>query len=197
MARLHIHPVGLFLLFFGLLSWVVALGGLGASTNDCMNNRPPGAKADYCANMYQTEWWTIWFEFFLLVIMLLTCFTTAFERGRYIYLTYLAMVTVQLTYVAQKFITNSFTIGGLTFNNYKSEAYNAAAAGAVLLCITNYALIIFVGLGATAAPGTSGLPTFTPLSMQMGSSAPVPAATSAPTTMEQKYQPSTYQPSNF
>ncbi|KAG2435277.1 hypothetical protein HXX76_007354 [Chlamydomonas incerta] len=129
--------------------------------------------------------------------MLLTCFTAAFERARYIYLTYLAMVTVQLTYVAQKFITNSFTIGGLTFTDYKSEAYNAAAAGAVLLCITNYALIIFVGLGATAAPGTSGMPTFAPLSMQMGSSAPVPSATSAPTTMEQKYQPSTYQPSNF
>lgn len=32
MARLHIHPVGLGLIFFGLLSWVVALGGLGVGT---------------------------------------------------------------------------------------------------------------------------------------------------------------------
>jgi hypothetical protein len=48
MARLHIHPVGLFLLFFGLISWVVALGGLGASTNDCIKNRPKGTAANYC-----------------------------------------------------------------------------------------------------------------------------------------------------
>lgn len=34
MARLHIHPVGLGLIFFGLLSWVVALGGLGVGSSD-------------------------------------------------------------------------------------------------------------------------------------------------------------------
>jgi hypothetical protein len=28
MARLHIHPLGLGLIFFGLLSWIIALGGL-------------------------------------------------------------------------------------------------------------------------------------------------------------------------
>ncbi len=35
----------------------------------------------------------IWFEFFLLVGILATCFIDAFERGRYIFLTYFAMVT--------------------------------------------------------------------------------------------------------
>ncbi|PNG99589.1 High osmolarity signaling protein SHO1, partial [Tetrabaena socialis] len=177
-ARLHIHPVGLFLLFFGLLSWVVALGGLGASTRDCITNRPPGAKADYCANSYQLEWWSIWFEFILLVVMILTCFTAAFERARHIYLTYLGMVTVLLTFMARSFITNSFSVGGLNFADYKSDAYNAAAAGAVLLCITNFALIIFVGLGA-AGTSLGGAPA--PMNLATGSSAPV----------EQKYQPST------
>ena len=37
------------------------------------------------------------FEFFLLVIMLLTCFVNAFDKGRFIYLTYLSLVTVLLT----------------------------------------------------------------------------------------------------
>ncbi|GLC42423.1 hypothetical protein PLESTB_001096900 [Pleodorina starrii] len=193
MARLHIHPVGLFLLFFGLLSWVVALGGLGASTKDCTQNRAD--KAFSCANTYQLEWWTIWFQFILLVVMILTCFTAAFDKARHIYLTYLGIVTTLLTWTARNFITNSFSqyaSDGAFLKSYKSDAYNAAAAGAVLLCITNFALIIFVGLGAAppSNPYTSLGNTPAPLSVQtgtLGSSAPV----------EQKYQPSTYQPSNF
>ncbi|KXZ46427.1 hypothetical protein GPECTOR_43g863 [Gonium pectorale] len=120
--------------------------------------------------------------------MLLTCFTTAFDKARHIYLVYLGMVTVLLTLMARNFITNSFSVGGVNFGNYKNDAYNAAAAGAVLLCITNFALIIFVGLGVT---GTTlpGPITASSLSLQTGSSAPV--------AVEQKYQPSTYQPTNF
>jgi hypothetical protein len=45
--------------------------------------------------------WSIWFEFFLLIIMLGTCFSTAFDRARFIYLTYLALVTVLLTQVSR------------------------------------------------------------------------------------------------
>lgn len=45
------------------------------------------------------EWWSIWFEFFLLIIMLGTCFLNAFDRARFIYLTYLSLVTVLLTQV--------------------------------------------------------------------------------------------------
>ncbi|KAG2499618.1 hypothetical protein HYH03_002557 [Edaphochlamys debaryana] len=121
--------------------------------------------------------------------MLLTCFTTAFERARQIYLTYLAMVTVLLTLTAKDFITNSFIAAGHTLNDYQGDAYNAAAAGAVLLCITNFALIIFVGLGAAGTPLGTGPGSNPPLSLQMGSS--------APSAMEQKYAPSQYQPSNF
>ncbi|GIL81025.1 hypothetical protein Vretimale_9254 [Volvox reticuliferus] len=191
MARLHIHPVGLFLLFFGLLSWVVALGGLGASTKDCTESAKKQKQAS-CANFYQLEWWSIWFEFILLVIMILTCFTVAFDRARHIFLTYLGMVTVLLTIMARNFITNSFTLisqDGQPFGTFKTDAYSAAAAGAVLLCITNFALIIFVGLGAAAPsnPYASLSNTPAPTSLQTGSTAPV----------EQKYQPSTYQPSNF
>jgi hypothetical protein len=30
----------------------------------------------------QGEWWSIWFEFFLLVIMFGTCFVNAFDKAR-------------------------------------------------------------------------------------------------------------------
>ncbi|GFR51189.1 hypothetical protein Agub_g13532 [Astrephomene gubernaculifera] len=191
MARLHIHPVGLALLFLGLVSWVVALGGLGASTRDCIvhgsSNTTLNGTPAKCANTYQLEWWSIWFEFILLVIMILTCFTQAFDRARHIYLTYLGMVTVLLTIMSKNFITNSFSVDGWNFKDYKADAYNAAAAGGVMLCITNFALIIFVGLGASSPSANSGSGSAGPLSLQVGSSAPV----------EQKYQPSTYQPANF
>lgn len=90
----------------------------------------------------------MWFEFLLLLVMLLTCFTNAFDRARSIFLSYLSMVTVLLTLMARAFIANFFTsTGAFTFKDYQSDASNAAAAGAVLLCICNFALIIFVGLG--------------------------------------------------
>eukprot|EP00798_Chlamydomonas_sp_ICE-L_P017118 gene17118-23420_t len=149
MAKLALHPVGLALIFFGLLSWVVALGGIAASTKYCHDNN----SISFCSQQYQLEWWSIWFEFFLLLIMLATCFLAAFERARFIYLTYLTLVTCLLTVTVRNFITNSFATQGGTFDikDYKQSAYNAAAAGGIMLCITNYALIIFVGLGASAA----------------------------------------------
>jgi hypothetical protein len=85
--------------------------------------------------------WTICFQFLLLLVMLLTCFTNAFERARTIYLAYLTMVTVLLTNMATKFISNSFSANGINLKDYKSDASNAAAAGSVLLCITNFALV--------------------------------------------------------
>lgn len=167
MAKLHIHPIGLGLILFGLLSWVVALGGIAACTQFCRTQEDVSttntttstngtvsstywSKDVKCAQEYQLEWWSVWFEFFLLVIMLGTCFVNAFDKARFIYLTYLALVSVLLTQASTNFITNSFENYSST-RTQKESALNAAAAGTVLLCITNYALIIFVGLGAAAA----------------------------------------------
>lgn len=158
MVKLHIHPVGLGLIIFGFLTWLVALGGIAATTNFCMSGQsPPGESTySYCSRTYQLEWWSIWFEFFLLLCMIATCFLNAFERARFIYLTYLALVTALLTITSRNFITATvlafYSNGGtITFQPTKESANNAAAAGAVMLCITNYALIVFIGLGASAA----------------------------------------------
>mmetsp|Transcript_17565 Transcript_17565/g.30141 ORF Transcript_17565/g.30141 Transcript_17565/m.30141 type:complete len:180 (+) Transcript_17565:90-629(+) len=160
MRKLHIHPVGLGLLVCGFLSWIVALGGLAATTQFC-RTQPDATGSDgsslslsvSCAQQYQGEWWSIWFEFFLLVIMFGTCFVNAFDRARFIYLAYLSLVTVLLTQTATNFSTDSFKLhaGTIVYKDTKQSALNAAAAGTVLMCICNYALIIFVGLGAAAA----------------------------------------------
>lgn len=65
------------------------------------------------------EWWSISFEFLLLLIMLVTAFLRAFERARFVYLAFLCMVSVLLQLTANRFITNSFVSGGLNFADYK------------------------------------------------------------------------------
>ncbi len=97
-----------------LPSWscrIIALGGLAATTQFCrtqdyqnvtatLNNQTIPISADIsCAQQYQLEWWSIFFELILLVIMLGTCFVNAFDRARFIYLTYLSLVTILLTQV--------------------------------------------------------------------------------------------------
>mmetsp|Transcript_11391 Transcript_11391/g.24481 ORF Transcript_11391/g.24481 Transcript_11391/m.24481 type:complete len:178 (-) Transcript_11391:358-891(-) len=157
MARLHIHPVGLALIFFGFLVWIVALGGLSAVTYNCYHadTGSDETPASFCSRTYQLEWWSVWFEFFLLVVMLATCFLNAFERARFIYLTYLSLVTSLLTIASRNFITTTFLLfkdSGSQFNykDTKQSSNNAAAAGTIMICIVNYALIIFIGLGAAA-----------------------------------------------
>jgi hypothetical protein len=126
-------------------------GGLAASTKYCNDVNT----LTFCSQHFQLEWWAVWFQFFLLIIMLGTCFLNAFERARFIFLAYLALVTSLLTIMVRNFITNSFNTHGGAFviKDYKQSAYNAAAAGGIMLCVTNYALIIFVGLGARRMGG--------------------------------------------
>jgi hypothetical protein len=81
--------------------------------------------------------------------MLATCFIDAFDKARYIYLAYLAMSSFFLTIGARDFITQSIMGGGVSPSNYNLDAYNASAAGCIMLAVANYALIIFIGLGAT------------------------------------------------
>jgi hypothetical protein len=69
--------------------------------------------------------WSIWFQFFLLVVMLVTCFLNAFERARFIYLTYLALVTSLLTITSRNFekcgIFESYAEYELVFNYYQLQ----------------------------------------------------------------------------
>lgn len=73
------------------------------------------------------------------------------------------MVTAMLTFTTKTFTTKSFNYGWVNFKDYKDDAFNAAAAGSCMLCIINYCLIIFVGLGAAQAIQQ---PTFSNVAMQ-------------------------------
>ncbi|KAF8068254.1 hypothetical protein HT031_001941 [Scenedesmus sp. PABB004] len=48
MARLQIHPIGLAVVLFGLLSWTLALGGIGAATYGCQRANT----YEFCAKTY-------------------------------------------------------------------------------------------------------------------------------------------------
>ncbi|GAX83359.1 hypothetical protein CEUSTIGMA_g10784.t1 [Chlamydomonas eustigma] len=93
----------------------------------------------------------IWFELFLLAGILGTCFVEdAFERGRYIFLAYLAMASFFLTVSARDFVNNSVSnTQTLSIRNYNTDALYASAAGCIMLGVVNYCMIIFIGLGIT------------------------------------------------
>jgi hypothetical protein len=48
---LHVHAAGLFFMCFGLLVWIVALAGLGASTYNCNQT----SSTETCAKQYQVQ----------------------------------------------------------------------------------------------------------------------------------------------
>ncbi|KAJ9532347.1 hypothetical protein QJQ45_010344 [Haematococcus lacustris] len=143
MAKLHIHPVGLILLLLGLASWVVALAGLAASTKFC-NDNSSDTDLMSCTQTYQQDWWAVFFELILILVMLFTCFLNIFPKAQFIYMAYLVMVTGLLTFTTRKMFTNSFNRGWLA-EDLDSKAYDAAAVGCMFCCIVNYGLIIFIG----------------------------------------------------
>ena len=51
MPKLAIHPVGLAVTIFGLLVWIIALGGVGAATSGCQSSN----SYEFCAKTYQVS----------------------------------------------------------------------------------------------------------------------------------------------
>jgi hypothetical protein len=49
MAKLQIHPVGLGVIIFAFLVWIIALGGCGAATYACQRTN----EYTFCAKEYQ------------------------------------------------------------------------------------------------------------------------------------------------
>eukprot|EP00879_Flechtneria_rotunda_P008643 GHRR01009056.1.p1 GENE.GHRR01009056.1~~GHRR01009056.1.p1 ORF type:complete len:169 (+),score=45.54 GHRR01009056.1:161-667(+) len=141
MARLQIHPAGLAVVIFGLLVFVIALGGLAAATYGCQATN----SYEFCAKTYQWEWWNVWFEFALLLALFITCFLeAAFKRGRLVFLAFFVLAAQGLMWSAHEFITQ-IQLGPINVRDVGQDAVNAASAGFVLLGLTNFALIIVLG----------------------------------------------------
>ncbi|WIA11053.1 hypothetical protein OEZ85_011205 [Tetradesmus obliquus] len=141
MAKLAVHPLALAFNIFGLLVWVIALGGTGGATYSCQTTN----SYEYCAKTYQWEWWNLWFEFALLVALFITSFIEqAFKRGRLVFLAFFVMVTQGIMWSAHDFIT-TLVLGPIMLRDIGQDANNAATAGFVLLGMTNFVLIIVLG----------------------------------------------------
>ncbi|KIZ07467.1 hypothetical protein MNEG_0477 [Monoraphidium neglectum] len=141
MARLQIHPVGLAVVIFGLLSWIVTLAGVGAASYQCQTTQ----SYELCAKDYQWEWWSVWFEFALLLALFITCFLErSFKRGQIVFLAFFVLATMCVMLSAHNFITQ-VALGPINVRDIGQDSVNAAAAGFVLLGITNFVLIIVLG----------------------------------------------------
>jgi hypothetical protein len=111
--RLQIHPAGLLITLLSFGAWVVALGGVGGATQNCVNGGISSATSAnpqasvQCAKIYQWEWWGLWFEAGLLVSLFVSSFFEAFNRGKQVFIAYFIMCTNVLMYSAHNFITNS------------------------------------------------------------------------------------------
>jgi hypothetical protein len=83
------------------------------------------------------EWWSVWFELALLLALFITCFLeNQFKRGQLVFLAFFTIATVCVLLSAHNFLTQ-VALGPLNVRDLGQDAVNAAAAGFVLLGLTN------------------------------------------------------------
>jgi hypothetical protein len=87
----------------------------------------------------------VWFEFALLLALFITCFLErSFKRGQIVFLAFFVLATMCVMLSAHNFITQ-VALGPINVRDIGQDSVNAAAAGFVLLGITNFVLIIVLG----------------------------------------------------
>lgn len=117
----------------------------------------------------------MWFEFALLLALFITCFLErSFKRGQIVFLAFFVLATLCVMLSAHNFITH-VALGPINIRDLGQDATNAAAAGFVLLGITNFALIIVLGkdFGLPAAEKNAYQPPGGMHAIQFQTSAPV------------------------
>jgi hypothetical protein len=91
------------------------------------------------------EWWTLWFEFALLLALFITCFLERqFKRGQMVFLAFFTLAALCVMISAHNFITQ-VALGPINVRDLGQDAVNAAAAGFVLLGVVDFALIVVLG----------------------------------------------------
>lgn len=123
---------------FAFLTWIVALAGMSAVTRDCYR----ALDNDNCVRGLQYEWWGVWFEFVMIIIIAAVAFMNRLEMHQLTLLTFIAILTSILTWSARSVMVNGSYVD-LVSN--REAAKHTAAAGFVLLCIANFLLILLLG----------------------------------------------------
>lgn len=138
---------------FAFLAWIVGLAGMAALSHNCHKFDTWGG----CARSLQYEWWGIWFEFFLLIWVLVVSFSDKLYVNQLSLLTFLAICTMVLMWSARSCMVGFDYIS--TIQGYAGPK-NCAAAGFVMLCIFNFLIIFFLSwvdrLGVANHMGAAG-----------------------------------------
>jgi len=99
-----------------------------------------------CAQSFQWEWFSLWFELALLIALFATALLPdAFRRGRAALLAFSTLSTLCLLLSAHNFITKVDISARVDVRDLDQDGVNAAAAGFVLLSLAMMALMIALG----------------------------------------------------
>ena len=158
--RLQIHPVGILIIVLSAAVWLIALGGVSSSQQNCAEavTCDPSEGRDLCsiecAKQYQWEWFGLFFEAGMLISIFFTAFSEkAYARGRLVLILYLLLATVVVMLAAHNFISGMF-LGRISFNlsDRAQAAFDAGAAGYTMLACSNFCLLIILGLEPLPPP---------------------------------------------
>lgn len=151
---------------FGMIGWLIALAGVGASQSKCTDL----SGIIFCGKLLQSHWWAVWFNFFLLVAVFIMAVIQKLATHK---LTMMALFTACVT----------LTMNGATafLSSGSSSQQDAAAAGFVLLSMTNFLMIIIMGsfMNTDAAGDGAVEVTFKKQVASPSGMAPPPPATEA------------------
>ncbi|KAL6782388.1 hypothetical protein ACKKBG_A06600 [Auxenochlorella protothecoides x Auxenochlorella symbiontica] len=146
-------------LVLSVLSWIVALAGVAALQHDGLG----GATLGFI-------WWGVWFQFFVLVLILAATFTSYKSLANTNY-TFLGMVTVVLMVTADQSRNLVSALSGS-----RRQAAQASLAGTILLIIFNIVLILAIA----ADPEDAAVSNTSHRAPQQSKAATSPSMTSNP-----------------
>jgi hypothetical protein len=142
-----------------LLAWVtyalmfssafILLGGISAAQRFCgrssANSLTTTGGASYFANvpcdkLYRLTWFTVWYQIAMIIIVPVVLGMGAVHKWRYGLVGLLLPITYLLMETANAFFLQKFTIDS------EQKTSRTMLAGAIIGCISNFVLIILLGV---------------------------------------------------
>lgn len=152
-------PILWTIIVLGFCAWVVALAGISEVTNDCYvsywgngfydTRSAPGVLTYLgmnCVRGLQFQWWGVWFEFIVLVMIAAFAATKNLPAHQATLTGLLATVTAINMMNARIFMQTVSSNFVYEVSNRQS-GLNVAAAGYVMFCTFNLMLVLLLGSG--------------------------------------------------
>lgn len=126
------------------LGWLMAAGGVGRLHDSCRNSRTSFT----CGKAYRTEWWSIFFQLLVMVLVGLSALVSGFDNVRVPLVAFLAMASIKLMTDAEHALDASLDRG-----QYEGNALRSFAIGLIIMVTVNFVLIW--GVGSNGVPDIS------------------------------------------